>query len=517
MIHLAEESGTCRLTSWWWARGWGAWPPRSAWRSSDTASPSSRRTAQAGGRCNRIEVDGFKFDTGPTLLLMPDVLAELFASAGRDVAQELDLRQLDPNYRIFFHDGSDIDLSSNLATMAEGLERLEPGSSEAYFRFLAEAGGMYRVSRSHFVERNFRTAAEFFTPRHLKLVLEVKALKNLYKNVSTYFKDDRLRRAFSFQTMYLGISPFASPAVYSLLPYTELVQGIWFPMGGMYAIVEALGRVADDLGVTVRLGAPVDRVVYRDGRASGVRLEDGEVVAADVVLINADLPYAYESLLGEHATSRYMKKKFTASAVMVYLGCDRRYDHLPHHNAVFGEGYRETFTTIFDKLAIPDDPSFYVCRPTATDPSLAPPGKDIIYLLIPVPYEAPGQDWQAGLQPLLDSVYDRCARQLGMADLKRQTVVSRRWMPSDWREQFNLAKGSAFGLSHDFAQVGYFRPSNRHAKVSNLYFVGASTQPGTGVPMVFLSSRLVAERMIQEQPPHSARVVPRTSFEPMEV
>jgi phytoene desaturase len=212
-----------------------------------------------------------------------------------------------------------------------------------------------------------------------------------------------------------------------------------------------------------------------------------------------------------------MKKKFTASAVMVYLGCDRRYDHLPHHNAVFGEGYRETFTTIFDKLAIPDDPSFYVCRPTATDPSLAPPGKDIIYLLIPVPYEAPGQDWEAGLQPLLDSVYDRCARQLGMADLKRQTVVSRRWMPSDWREQFNLAKGSAFGLSHDFRQVGYFRPSNRHAKVPNLYFVGASTQPGTGVPMVFLSSRLVAERIIQEQPQDSAPGVLRTSLEPMEV
>jgi phytoene desaturase len=456
------------------------------------------RGSGPGGRCGQLQVNGFTFDTGPTLLLMPEVLEETFSALGRKSSAYLDLRRCDPNYRIHFRDGSDVTFSTDLVAMGKELERIEPGSFSRYLSFLALGKQQYQVSLDHFVGRNFDGVLPFFSPRTLKKVFAIRAHKKMYPEVSRYFADERLRAALSFQTMYLGISPYESPAVYGLLPFTELAVGIWFPMGGLAALPRAFERVGQELGVRHRYRAPVKKILVEGGRARGVELESGEVIEAHAVLCNADLPWAYKHLLSKSDTQlpRAAKLKYTSSAYMMYLGMKRRYEKLAHHNVVFGGDYRGSFTDIFDRLVVPEDPSFYVNAPAHTDPSLAPEGKDSLYFLVPVPHRDAKLDWKVEGPKLRQKIFTRMA-ELGYPDLADDIEVERRFTPDDYELQLNLDKGSAFGLSHNFFQVGPFRPANQDPNIRNLFFVGASTQPGTGLPMVMLSARLVVERMVQ--------------------
>lgn len=451
-----------------------------------------------GGRCGQLKVDGFTFDTGPTLLLMPEVLEETFAAAGRKAADYLELTRCDPNYRIHFRDGSDVTFTSELTQMQQELERVEPGSFSRYLEFLAMGRKQYTTSLQKFVGRNFDSVLQFLTPDSIKKVIEIKALKKMYPEVSKYFRDDRLRAALTFQTMYLGISPYEAPAVYGLLPFTELAVGIWFPKGGMYALPLALEKVCREENVRFHYGQEIRRIVVRGGQAKGVELPDGTIVEADAVLCNADLPWAYRNLLDKKDTSlpKAEKLRYTSSAFMMYLGVRRRYDALEHHNVYFGGDYRASFDDIFQKFRVPDDPSFYVNAPAHTDPSLAPEGKDALYILVPVPHRHASIDWKVEGPKVRAKVFERLAKQ-GFDTLERDIEVERHFTPDDYATTLNLERGSAFGLSHNFMQVGPFRPTNQDPNVRNLFFVGASTQPGTGLPMVMLSAKLVTERVLQ--------------------
>src|SRR5215216_7335606 len=256
-----------------------------------------------GGRVGRLREGGFTFDTGPTLLLMSDVYRDLFAAAGRDLDEEIELVKLDPNYRVYFGDGDSIKVSTTLPALIPELERIEPGVTPRFYRFLEDACLKYRLGRSEFVERDFQKAGDFFGPRNLRLLLKTKAVNNYYRSVSKYFKTEKLRQAFSFQTMYLGLSPYQAPAVYALLPYTELAEdGLWYPRGGIYELVEALVRLARDLGVKIELNSAVEEITIAGDRARGVRV-NGEELRADAVLANADLPYVYRSLLPPSAAT----------------------------------------------------------------------------------------------------------------------------------------------------------------------------------------------------------------------
>jgi len=456
------------------------------------------RAPDPGGRCGRLRLGEFTFDTGPTLLLMPEVLEETFAAAGRAAADYLTLDRCDPNYRIHFRDGSALTFTTDLERMARELERIEPGSFGRYLEFLARGEVQYRTSLERFVGRNFDHLGQFLTPASLRGILAVRAHRRMYPEVSRYFRDDRLRAAMTFQTMYLGISPFRSPAVYGLLPYTELAGGIWYPRGGLHAIPLALARVADELGVRVHYGAPVARIAISDRRARGLELADGRFVAADVVLCNADLPWAYRNLIDPEQTAlpRADRLRYTSSAFMIYLGARKRHSSLLHHNVFFGRDYRGAFDDIFEHLRVPADPSFYVNVSARSDPSCAPEGSDNIYVLVPVPHRSPGLDWKAEGPRLREQVLARLA-EIGCPDIDRHVEVERHFTPDDWERELNLERGAAFGLSHDFFQVGPFRPPNQDPKVKNLFFVGASTQPGTGLPMVMLSARLVTERIVR--------------------
>lgn len=453
-----------------------------------------------GGRCGQLSFDGFTFDTGPTLLLMPEVLDELFASVGRRREDYLDLERCDPNYKIHFDDDSHATFSTDLVKMQHELERIEKGSFGRYLEFLAKGHAQYKISLERFVGRNFDSIWQFITPGNVAKIREVKALSMMYDETARYFKDDRLRAALTFQTMYLGISPFKAPAVYGLLPYTELAVGIWFPKGGLYAVPLALEKLAKELGVVIDYGVTVSRIAHEQGRAQGAVLSDGSLVPADVVVCNADWPWAQKHLLGRETAGkkRIDDLRYTSSAFMFYWGANKQIPELLHHNVFFGGDYAGSFDDIFENNKTPKEPSFYINVPARSDPSLAPSGKDGLYVLIPVPAGQTAEQWKEQTPVLRRYVFDRLAK-AGIRGVEEAIVSERTFTPDRYFSDLNLERGAAFGLSHDFFQVGPFRPKNQDADISNLYYAGASTQPGTGLPMVMISARLCAERIAERQ------------------
>lgn len=460
------------------------------------------KNERVGGRCNVIRQDGFTFDMGPTLLLMPDVLRSLFASLGRELDDYLDLLRCHPNYRITFGDGSSVDITSDWDRMSPGLEAIEPGSTDALRRYLKDAGYKYRVSRERFVERNFRHLHEFATPTNLYYLLSTNTLTKLDKHVSDYFRDPRLALAFTFQTMYLGLAPRDAPSVYALLPYTEIEEGIWHPRGGMVKIAEALERVAIELGAVIETSANVSRIDAVGRRVRGVETEDGRFFPGDVVVTNADLPYAYANLVPSGRRGTFTDRKlrglqYGSSAFLMYVGVDRSYPELVHHNAYLSADSEANFDAIFKGGVLPEDPSFYVGAAARTDPSMAPAGGDAIYVLVPAPALTGGVCWEREAEPFRERVLDKLEA-VGLDDLRQHIVFERIFTPADFVRAYNTSHGNAFGISHGFWQVGYMRPANKARDLDNLYFVGASTVPGGGVPMVMLGSNLVAERVRED-------------------
>ena len=458
------------------------------------------RHAEPGGRCGVWESEGFRFDTGPTLLLMVEYLRALFDEVERPMEAYLSLVQLDPNYRIHYADGTTLDVTSRINAMLEGVERVEPGAGPRFLRFLSDAGRLYRIGLDGFVDRNVHRRGDFFSLRNATLMLRARAMERLQRMVARYFHSEKLRHTFSFQSLYLGLSPFDSPAIYSLLAYTEVAGGLYFPLGGMHALPRALARLAEEMGVTIRYSADVVGLERNGREVSGVALADGTRIAADLVLANADLPYVYETLLGEPYPG-IDRLAFSCSAFLMFLGAGRRYPNLPHHTLVVPADLRAACDDIFRHGRIPADPPFYVCNPSKTDPSLAPAGSENIYVLVPVPSRRPGReiDWSVE-GPALESAMLARLERFGLTDLRRHLVTSRTFTPADFGARFSATRMEAFGLAHGIDQVGYFRPHNRHPVYRNLYFVGQSTHPGCGIPMVLISSRLVAQRIADEQP-----------------
>ncbi|MDX1663564.1 MAG: phytoene desaturase family protein [Candidatus Promineifilaceae bacterium] len=458
------------------------------------------KNSQAGGRCNQIWRDGHRFDIGPTLFLMPEVFAETYAAVGERMEEHLHLHRIDPTYRIYFQDGLELALTADLQKMQEQLEAIEPGSFGGLLRYLAEGHRHYKMSLKHFVGRNFYSLLDYFSPRNLPLLFQLKALVKHYDNIDNYFSDPRLKAAFTFQNMYLGLSPYDAPATYSLLQYTELADGVYFPEGGMYRIIESLVEIAESHGARFLYDAPVTAIEIADGQATGVRLEDGRTLSADVVVANADLPYVYEHLLQDEAqTEKLAKKKYTCSAIMFYWGVDKVYPELGHHNVFLADEYKASFDRIFQDYTLPDDPSFYVHAPARTDAAAAPAGEDTLMVLVPVGHlsDEVRQEWPA-LQARARETVLHGLKKIGVDDLEEHLKFEISYTPLDWQREYNLARGAAFGLSHNFTQVGYLRPQNRHPQYHNLYFVGASTHPGTGLPIVLLSARLTTERILRD-------------------
>jgi phytoene desaturase len=455
------------------------------------------RHHQPGGRCGLWESDGFRFDTGPSLVLMVEYWQQLFRDLGRRLEDYLTLVQLDPNYRIHFADGNVLEVTSTLNVMMENVERIEAGAGQKFLEFLAHTGKLYRDGVA-FIDRNMHRPSSMLNPAAALTMLGGGALGDLRTMVGKFFRDERLRDAFTFQSLYLGLSPFASLAIYGLLPYTEVAGGLHFPMGGLHALPRALERLFRELGGEVRYGAEVTRFEQDSRRVNAALLADGTRVPADVVVANSDLPYTYESLAGRKLPG-VDRKEFSCSVVLMYLGVNRQYPQLLHHNLVVSADMRGDCERIFRRHEMPDAPPYYICAPTRTDPSLAPPGSDLLFILALAPSQNPARpiDWSIEGPRFGERMLDRLEA-FGLTGLREHLVTQRMVTPADFTDRYGNVRGEAFGLSHGFTQIGYFRPHNRHRTLENLYFVGQSTHPGCGLPMVLISARLAAERIEAE-------------------
>jgi phytoene desaturase len=465
------------------------------------------KNPRPGGRCDRFSRDGHHFDAGPTLLVMPLLYEAEFAALGTPLREMLELQRVDPTYHLVFDDGSKLALTSDLKSMQEQLEAFEPGSFAGLLRYMEEGNRHYHLGMEKLVNRDFRKASEFFRFEHLPLLYQLKPFANHYRNMSAYFDDPRLKAAFTFQDVYMGLSPFEAPATFSMMPYTELAHGVWYPRGGMYSIVEALIDMAQRAGVTFAFNAPVARINVKGSQARGVVLTDGDHLAADAVLANADLPYVYRDLLPQDGEAeRLARKRFSCSVISFFWGVDKSYEAIHPHTLFLADDYRENFDSIIRGLGLPANPCLYLHAPARLDPAMAPPGQDTLIAVVPVGHmsengepakQSSGQDWAAIRDRARQHVFRRLAT-LGITDLEEHIKFEVNYTPLSWRKRYNLMKGSTHGLCHNLTQLGYFRPRNRHSRYHNLYFVGASTHPGTGMPTAMVSGRLAAQRITDD-------------------
>jgi phytoene desaturase len=460
------------------------------------------KNPRPGGRCDRFSRDGHHFDTGPTLMVMPLIYEAEFNALGTSMREMLDLERVDPTYHLVFDDGSTLALTSDMNAMQEQLETFEHGSFQGLMRYMEEGQRHYQLGMEKLVNRDFRKASDFFKFEHFPLLYQLKPLANHYRNMSTYFDDPRLKAAFTFQDVYMGLSPFEAPATLSMMPYTELAHGVWYPKGGMYSIVQALMQLARREGVEFEFDASVARIDVKADQAQGVVLTNGRQFAADAILANADLPYVYKNLLPPDSQARRLeRKRFSCSVISFFWGVNKVYQELPPHTLFLADDYRENFQSIIQDLDLPTNPSLYVHAPTRLDPSMAPEGQDTVIAIVPVGHinETSEQKWAAVRDEARRHVFRRL-RTLGITDLEEHIKFEVNYTPLSWRKRYNLMKGSTHGLSHNLTQLAYFRPHNKHSLYQNLYFVGASTHPGTGVPTAMVSGRLAAERIMDDLP-----------------
>jgi phytoene desaturase len=460
------------------------------------------KNSRPGGRCDRLSREGHHFDTGPTLFVMPLLYEAEFRALGTSMHERLDLQRVDPTYHLVFDDGSQLALTSDMPSMQRQLEIIQPGSFLGLLRYLQEGERHYQLVLEKLVNHDFRRVSDYFNIHNLVPIFHLKPFINHYRNMSAYFDEPRLKSAFTFQDMYTGLSPFEAPATLSMMPYTELAHGVWHPKGGMYNIVETLMDLACRAGVEFRFNTAVEQIDTNSDRARCVSFADGSRWEADILLANADLPYVYQNLLPQDGMARALaRKRFSCSAISFFWGIDKTYRDLGPHTLFLVDDYRENFKHIDREVSLPANPILYIHAPARLDSSMAPPGQDTLTVIIPVRHLSENgeqdQTWDE-LRELARQHVFRRLRTLGITDIENHIKFEETYTPSIWRKRYNLVKGSTHGLSHRLTQMAYFRPSNRHPRYKNLYFVGASTHPGTGIPTAMVSGRLVSQRIMDD-------------------
>ncbi len=454
------------------------------------------REARPGGRASRLDRDGYRFELGPTVLTMPEFIADALACVGEDIGQWLDLVPITPAYRARFADGSHLDVHTDPDAMAEQIASVGSGADvDGYRRFVTFLRELYEAELPTFIDRNLDRARDLVSPAAAR-VAALGGLRRLGPKVDSFFTDERLRRIFSFQSMYAGMAPDRALAVYAVIAYMDSVAGVFYPKGGMSAVADALAGAAARHGVTFRYGTTAARIEVNGGRARAVVTADGERFPADAVVVNADLPTAYHQLLPvEYTPKRVARLTYSPSCVVLHVGSSARYDGLAHHTIDFGRAWGETFREVIDQGRVMSDPSFLIGNPTATEPGLAPKDRQIYHVLFPAPNTVSGAgiDWDETGPRYRDHIVATLESR-GLDGFGDAIEVEHLVTPADWLAD-GLAGGTPFSANHRLSQTGPFRPPTLDRRVENLVFCGANTQPGVGVPMVLLSGRLAAERI----------------------
>lgn len=458
------------------------------------------KNAFPGGRCSRIIREGHRFDMGATIYLMPSVYKTVFEAMGikEDCIESVPLSTL---YTVYFEDGNSLPFSTDTGLMKRYLDETEPGSYKRLQQYIAEGYMFFKLAMKKLIGRNFYKITDFITLSNIFLLIRLKTYRRHSAYIKKYFRNERLRMAFTFQNIYVGQDPLKAPALFSMIPASELTEGSTFPTGGMYKITETLISTAEKLGVQFFYNNPVVKILTNENRAEAIVLKDGQTKTADIIVANADLPFVYRNLLPESKIAAKINRlKYTCSAIVIHWGLDKEYPMLGHHSVFLSADYRRNLNEIFREQAISEKPSFYVHAPSRTDKSAAPEGEDTLTVIIPSGHldDNKQQDWQK-LQLMARSAVIERLKKHGLADIEKHIKFEMIYLPADWHNVFNLSRGATFGsLSHHIFQMGYFRPHNRHKKYKNLYFTGGSTHPGNGIPLVLLSAKLVTERILQE-------------------
>ena len=456
------------------------------------------RESVPGGRAGLLDDSGFRFDTGPTVLTMPDLIRDAFHSVGEDMDDWLDLVPVEPLYRAFYPDGSQLDVHSDVNAMAAEIESvISPAEAAGYRRYVDFVSTLYRYEMRDFIDTNIDTPLDLVTENLAKLVA-IGGFRKLTPKVRQYLKDPRTERLFSFQAMYAGLSPQDALAIYAIIAYMDSVAGVYFPKGGMHALPRAMAGAAEKHGVTIRYSTEVTRVELEGSRAVAVHTADGERISADVVVLNPDLPVAYRELLGKEPWS-VRRLAYSPSCFLLLAGSSATYTKTRHHNIHFGHSWNGVFRELIDEKRLMTDPSILVSNPTYSDPSLAPEGKQIYYVLFPTPNLDADIDWRTEGPRYRDEVV-RTLEERGYIGFGDGIELEHVTTPLDWAAS-GLERGAPFAAAHSFGQTGPFRPSNIWG--DNVVFTGSGTQPGVGVPMVLVSGRLAAERITGPDPSYA--------------
>jgi phytoene desaturase len=453
---------------------------------------------RVGGRNAELKIGDFSFDTGPTFLHQKFTLDEVFAEAGKVADDYLDFRLLDPMTRLTWGDLS-LDTSSDAARMEANIEAAFPGHGDGFHRFMSDHARKLKLIYPCLL-RPYHELTSLLSPSLFKALPYVATGKSVMDVLQEYFTDDRLKLAFTFQAKYLGMSPWSCPALFSIIAYIEYQFGIYHVQGGLCKISEAMSRVVVENGGKVRLSCPVREVLFTGRKATGVRLENGETLMCDDVIVNADYAHAATTLLNGHSQPKPVleRKKYSCSTFMMYLGLDTIYPDEPHHHVIFADDYAANVADIQGQREVSDDMSVYIRNSSITDPSVAPPGQSGLYILVPTINTRHGHDWSAHQAAYRERVLDRIEAKTGMKDLRRHIVAERIITPLDWRDSQDVFMGATFNLAHTLDQMLYLRPRNRMAGTDNLYLVGGGTHPGSGLPTIYesgrISSNLLCER-----------------------
>lgn len=452
-----------------------------------------------GGRANIFEAEGYTFDMGPSWYLMPDVFEQYFALLDEKISDHLDLVKLSPSYRVFFANDTEmpvVDIHSNLEKDLPLFEKLEPGISPKLKEYLKRSGEQYEMAKETFMYRNLGFSLDFLHWKVIKKGIELNPFQTMQSYLNKWFKSDRIKKILEYSLVFLGSDPSKTPAMYNIMNAIDFNMGVYYPKGGIYEIIKALVNINKKHGTQFLSEKPVAKILVENKKVKGVLLEDGVTLEADIVISNADLWFTETKLLSkQHQTypkSYWEKTVMSPSAFIMYLGLDRKIDSLSHHNLRFGEDWEQNFKELFDAPQLPLDPSYYICKPTETDPDLSPPNTDNLFVLVPIP---PGLELsETDMTQYRKKVYQLMKKDLNLPELEDYVVFEKTYWSDDFKKDYNAYKGTALGLAHTLKQT-LLRPSNKSKKVKNLFYVGAGTSPGIGMPTCLISAELVYKRI----------------------
>jgi phytoene desaturase len=451
------------------------------------------RLDRVGGRGRVLERDGFTFDCGPTIITAPFLFEELWSLCGKTFSDDIDLRALDPYYRVVFDDGGQFNAFADDTAMKQEVARISPEDLDGYDRFMAHSERLFHIGFEKFGHIPFDTLGQM-----AKIVPDLvwaRADRSVYSVVCDYVKHPHLRFALSYHPLFIGGNPFRASSIYCMISYFERHWGVHFPMGGTGALVKGLVGLIEGQGGVIRTNAEVTEITVANGRATGVKLASGETIAADIVVSNADTALTYQKLLAKAPRKRWTDRKldranYSMSCFVWYFGTNKKYPDVPHHTILLGPRYREHIADIFDRKILAEDFSLYLYRPTATDPSLAPEGCDTFYALSPVPHMDSGVDWSKKAEPYRQAIARRLSQTL-LPGFEDELATSHLFTPQNFQDVLMSKKGAAFGIEPILTQSAWFRPHNRSEDIEGLYLVGAGTHPGAGVPTVLSSARVL--------------------------